>query len=177
MKKYLPDADIIVVEQVDDKPFNRGKLLNVGLTFTLMTERHTYIFHDVDKIPVNVDYSYASKPTQLEKSSIQRESYFGGVTIFNDHDLLKINGFSNNFWGWGGEDNELYNNVIKHKLEIEYRDCTFKSLPHKINGTFSMSKWKQAHLPRKEDDGFSNCSFTFLSNEQMDGYMLIKVEL
>ena len=33
---------------------------------------------------------------------------FGGAGAFRKEDFEKINGFSNQFWGWGGEDDDLY---------------------------------------------------------------------
>lgn len=36
------------------------------------------------------------------------DTLFGGVVMFKKEDFLKVNGFSNVFWGWGGEDDNLY---------------------------------------------------------------------
>ena len=33
---------------------------------------------------------------------------FGGAGAFKKEDFEMINGFSNHFWGWGGEDDDLY---------------------------------------------------------------------
>jgi len=33
--------------------------------------------------------------------------YFGGITSFSSHQFTALNGYPNNFWGWGGEDDEL----------------------------------------------------------------------
>ena len=33
---------------------------------------------------------------------------FGGVVMFTKSDFEKVNGFSNVFWGWGAEDDNLY---------------------------------------------------------------------
>ena len=42
-----------------------------------------------------------------------RGRYFGGVVAFNQEDFEKINGFPNTFWGWGGEDDEMYSRIVE----------------------------------------------------------------
>ena len=33
---------------------------------------------------------------------------FGGIVMFSKDNFAKVNGFSNLFWGWGAEDDDLY---------------------------------------------------------------------
>lgn len=49
----------------------------------------------------------------------ESSNYFGGIVAFTRQQFIKVNGFPNNFWGWGGEDNELYSRVMRKKLTIE----------------------------------------------------------
>ena len=55
--------EIIVVEQSDDKAFNRGKLLNIGVQKPLTLKCDYVMLHDVDMLPIDVDYSYVNRPT------------------------------------------------------------------------------------------------------------------
>jgi|TARA_B100000287_G_C20661330_1_gene790226 hypothetical protein len=133
LRKFIPniteylsknniDYSIIIVEQKDQRPFNRGKLLNIGFEL-LQDECDYFTFHDVDMLPLDADYSYVDKPihiaTQLssEDYELQFPSYFGGVTLFNKDDFKTINGYSNEYFGWGFEDDDLL-----------YR-CQVKGLP------------------------------------------------
>ncbi|MED6243195.1 hypothetical protein ATANTOWER_016415, partial [Ataeniobius toweri] len=38
--------------------------------------------------------------------------YFGGVSGLSKKQFLKINGFPNEYWGWGGEDDDIYNRTF-----------------------------------------------------------------
>lgn len=119
------DYEIFVIEQADDKPFNRGKLLNVGYNYALKSGCDYFVFHDVDMLPKNVDYSYSDIPLHLA-TNLQDEDfetiffdYFGGVTMFTKEHFETINGFSNEYWGWGFEDDDLLVRCIKSNLDLD----------------------------------------------------------
>ena len=38
--------------------------------------------------------------------------FFGGVSGLTVEQFRKINGFPNAFWGWGGEDDDLWNRLV-----------------------------------------------------------------
>ena len=127
MGEYLTDLDyqIFIIEQSDDKPFNRGKLLNVGYKFARDNGCDYFVFHDVDMLPEDVDYSYTDKPlhlaTHLQEHDYETTffDYFGGVTMFNKEDFELINGFSNEYWGWGFEDDDLLIRCLDSNLELD----------------------------------------------------------
>lgn len=114
--KEIP-FEIIIVNQDDGKLFNRGMLLNIGFKYAKKLKCDYVIFHDVDMIPIDVDYSYSEIPLHLATNFVDKktleptkeifEEYFGGVTLFPTDVFEKINGYSNKYWGWGYEDTDL----------------------------------------------------------------------
>lgn len=127
MESYLSNYtyQIFIIEQFDDKPFNRGKLLNIGYKIACENNCDYFVFHDVDMLPYKVDYSYTDKPlhlaTHLQENDYETTffDYFGGVTLFNKEDFATINGYSNDYWGWGFEDDDLLIRCIQSNLELD----------------------------------------------------------
>lgn len=39
--------------------------------------------------------------------SLPYEDIFGGVSALTKEQFINVNGFSNEFWGWGGEDDDM----------------------------------------------------------------------
>ena len=119
MSNYLKDITykIFVIEQSDDsKKFNRGELLNIGFKFAEQEGFTNFIFHDVDLLPsaeLKKYYTDAPDKNPIHIAAVwsrygKNPYYFGGIVAFNKQMFNKINGFPNNFWGGGGEDDELY---------------------------------------------------------------------
>jgi hypothetical protein len=109
--------EIFVIEQSFDKmKFNRGALLNIGFKQALIAGCTNFIFHDVDLLPsVELKQYYMHAPTDepVHIAAVwdrygRNQDYFGGIVAFNQEMFQNINGYPNNFWGWGGEDDELY---------------------------------------------------------------------
>ena len=148
------DYVLIVIEQDDAKLFNRGKLLNVGFKRALKEKCDYVVFHDVDMLPIEVDYSYSSVPVHLatnfisQESSFERDifdSYFGGVTMFPIEDFQIINGYSNVYWGWGFEDDDLFSRCVGKGIPYDTKVIDVKGgtgVSLKFNGTTSHVKSK-----------------------------------
>ena len=126
MKSYLKDFlyEIIVINQSDDKPFNRGKLLNIGASYAIENGFDYLCFHDVDMLPKTADYSYPDYPTSLISELENKEgniffNYFGGITLFKTEDFISINGYSNEYWGWGFADLDLLHRCRINEIELD----------------------------------------------------------
>ena len=150
MTQYLNarkmNYEIIVVHQDDAKLFNRGMLLNIGFKIAESYECDYVVFHDVDMIPLIVDYSYSDIPLHLatdfkgsegEPKRELFEEYFGGVTLFPMEDFRKIDGYSNKYWGWGFEDTDLLHRCRKNDIKLDtwkIKNTGSNGLALKFNG-------------------------------------------
>jgi hypothetical protein len=162
-KRLFPDAHICIIEQAGDAPFNRAKLLNVG--YLAYRDKFDYFAaHDVDMLVERNGRFYKEfpeHPTQLATHVQQFHykmpfpEYFGGVTLFNNEIFEEIGGYSNNFWGYGGEDNEMYYRIEALAIKIVYRECYYRSLHHPPSHPTGVdwAKMEQAKKPRSDDDG------------------------
>jgi hypothetical protein len=129
--------ELIIVEQYDDKPFNRGKLLNIGFLAAEQLGCDYVVFHDVDMLPINVDYSYSNIPIHLATNITSNKRYFGGVTLFPINLFKEINGFPNEYWGWGFEDDELLRRCgVSDIIKIRNRKPNSKALLFKGNNCY-----------------------------------------
>ena len=180
------EHSIHIVEQLDELRFNRGKLLNCGYA---LAERfaHYFVFHDVDYLPVSADYGWVDRPTRLIwHGLVLRESYeafFGAVVALNKEQFRLVNGFSNDYWGWGPEDVDLRLRCECHGLHVARRDGVFTALPHRHNGfvrpgvhsaeAVATHRLFQERLPRFREhcvnDGLSSLEMKLEWSKPIDG--------
>jgi hypothetical protein len=158
MSRYFKNLDIpyeiIIVHQDNAKLFNRGMLLNIGFKHAENLKCDYVVFHDVDMLPLHVDYSYSDVPLHLVTnfSEIKKvkakeifDEYFGGVTLFPMDLFNKVNGFSNKYWGWGYEDTDLLLRCIKKNIPLDSVKLTNsrpKGKSLKFNGVNAYIKGK-----------------------------------
>lgn len=112
-------ATFIIVEQDNASAFNRGMLCNIGFLEAKKQECNYVVFHDVDMLPVDVDYSYSEVPVHLATDRLDFDSYFGGITMFPTGLFESVNGFSNIYWGWGFEDDDLRYRCIHNNIPFQ----------------------------------------------------------
>jgi hypothetical protein len=104
-----------VGHQIDDKLFNRGAMKNIAAHYAFEDGCDYVAWHDVDMLPYEeADYSYPDKKpvhiaTKLSKYEygLGYDDYFGGVVLFTKKQVEKTNGYSNGYWDWGQEDDDL----------------------------------------------------------------------
>lgn len=115
---------IFVVNQRDSYRFNRAALINVGFLYT--EKNFDYIaMHDVDLLPMNNDLKYSfpkNGPLHISSPKLHPkyhyEKYIGGILLVNRNHYKAVNGMSNQYWGWGLEDDEFYVRLKEAQLPI-----------------------------------------------------------
>ncbi|KAM5281840.1 beta-1,4-galactosyltransferase 4 [Ctenodactylus gundi] len=192
LQRQQLEYGIYVIHQAGIKKFNRAKLLNVGYIEALKEENwDCFVFHDVDLVPEN-DFNLYTCEDQPKHLVVGRNStgyrlryrgYFGGVTALSREQFFKVNGFSNNYWGWGGEDDDLRLRVELHRMKIyrpkpEVGKYTMifhtRDRGNEVNG----ERMKLLHQVSRvwRTDGLSTCSYKLLSVEYNPLYINITVD-
>ncbi|XP_027026275.1 beta-1,4-galactosyltransferase 3 [Tachysurus fulvidraco] len=185
---------IYIVHQSGNSTFNRAKLLNVGVREALKEEDWGCIFlHDVDLLPENDHNTYTCHtqyPTHLSvamdkfRYRLPYPQYFGGVSAVTPDQYLKMNGFPNQYWGWGGEDDDIAARVRLSGMKIVR--------PPVAVGHYKMIKHKgdkgNEQNPRRFDllkhtrlnwrsDGLNSLNYELLSKELEPLYTNLSVNI
>lgn len=100
-----------------------------------------------------------------------------GIDLSNVRQLA-VDGWSNEIYSWGIEDDEMRQNIINSGLKVTRRKGYFRCEDHERDIVpHEFEKNKRLLLEGRKDDGLSNCSYKLLSTEQKEGYIHIKVIL
>jgi len=200
------DYKIVVVEQAPGKEFNRAKLFNVGFLESKAVFGHTscLIFHDVDLIPLDARNIYActEEPRHLSSNldqfrfNLPYVDLFGGAVAMTTELFEEANGFSNLYFGWGGEDDDFRQNRIPSRkiIRLEPHISRYTSLKHKqakpsANRFKILEGGKKPEVDEKveakgdfapgppELDGLSNIEYKLLETQQKQLYTLFVVDI
>jgi hypothetical protein len=105
---------VLVVEQEPGGLFNRGKLINAGIHHAAEASDY-FCLHDVDAVPVVANYQCPSQPLRLvntiraaEGETRRTDYYFSGAVSVRKEQVFAANGYSNEYWGWGKEDDDFF---------------------------------------------------------------------
>nr|XP_027196077.1 beta-1,4-galactosyltransferase 1-like [Dermatophagoides pteronyssinus] len=194
IKQNQIDYQIFIIEQADDKPFNRANLLNIGFqeSIGLDSKIDCFIFHDVDILPMNIEQTYSC--TKLPKhlcSYLDKFRFvliyptlFGGAITISAEQFRQVNGYSNLYSGWGGEDDDFYQRV-QHQFGLIERypsnvaRCIMIKHGHDGPSNVERQKLLADVLGRMSIDGLSTLNQTYVrkSIESYPLYTKIRAEL
>ncbi|KAK6036264.1 N-acetyllactosaminide 3-alpha-galactosyltransferase [Cooperia oncophora] len=87
-----------------------------------------YLFHDVDLLPED-DRNLHTCPTNNPRHmavavnkfdyKLHYEEMFGMSSALTLDQFKRTNGFSNRYWGWGGEDDDMYRRIEFAGYKVE----------------------------------------------------------
>lgn len=151
--KYLKnqgiDFQMYFCHQVDDKLFNRGATKNIAAKHAFEDGCDYVVWHDIDMIPEEgADYSYPEKAprhiaTRISQMNygLKYHEYFGGAVLFTKEQAEATNGYSNDYWDWGMEDDDLFYRCHLEGLTNDtYLQKNLKQKFHRFNGESSYIK-------------------------------------
>ena len=101
-----------------------------------------------------------------EKSLCANKTIAFCLAMRREHYLL-VNGYSTNYWGWGGEDDDMHARIVKKDLKLERPPASiarYKMLKHthqKLNPS-RMKVLRTAHI-RIDSDGVNNVKYNLLN--------------
>ncbi|XP_032666740.1 beta-1,4-N-acetylgalactosaminyltransferase bre-4 [Odontomachus brunneus] len=184
------DYQIFVIEQEGSGPFNRAMLMNVGYVEALKEKTFDcFIFHDVDLLPED-DRNLYTCPEQPRHMSVAVDKFkyrlpyadlFGGVSAMSREHFQLVNGFSNVFWGWGGEDDDMANRIKAHGLHISRYPANvarYKMLLHKKEkANPKRYEFLKTGKKRFSTDGLANLQYELIDKRKPKLYTWLLVRL
>uniref|UniRef100_A0A3Q4BA51 Beta-1,4-galactosyltransferase n=1 Tax=Mola mola TaxID=94237 RepID=A0A3Q4BA51_MOLML len=193
LRRQRIDYGIYIINQLGEDTFNRAKLLNVGYMEALKdAEYDCFIFSDVDLIPMddrNLYHCY-DQPRHfaiaMDKFGFRLPyaGYFGGVSGLSKKQFLKINGFPNEYWGWGGEDDDIYNRITLNGMKVSrpdvrigrYRMIKHERDKHNEPNPQRFNKIQNTKNTMKKD-GISSLTYRLVQVKRYPLYTNVSVEI
>lgn len=186
----------------DMAKFNLGLLKNIG--FELASKKKSkkkdyFILTDVDLLPsmnlIKEYLKYPKNPIHLANKGTRYNmngkdaNFLGGVISVSDKDFRKANGYPNNFWGWGGEDNALNrrfrDNHLRvekpneHVIDLEKLDLKEKLTKLKVDQTKELRKREKLDEDRKNwsENGLKNIKDKFKITKKLKAKNITHVKV
>lgn len=194
LRRQQLDYRVIVLEQWDSHPFNRAKLFNIAYKEVEKFSKYDcLVLHDADFLPED-DRNIYDCPTSPRHMAPSWEGYnyhpmggkwMGGVLAISMKDMKDMNGWSNRFFGWGGEDDDFAYRLGRAKKQItrpipltvgRYAHANHKRVAwnNKRIERIAETKLKNFSLA---DDGISNVRYKFVDSKLEPLYTHVKVDM
>eukprot|EP00079_Xenopus_tropicalis_P020571 XP_012811669.1 PREDICTED: UDP-Gal:betaGlcNAc beta 1,4- galactosyltransferase, polypeptide 1, gene 1 isoform X4 [Xenopus tropicalis] len=175
-----------------DNTFNRAKLMNIGYAESLKEyDYNCFVFSDVDIVIMDDKNLYRcfNQPRHLSVAmdkfgfGLPYHQYFGGVSALSKEQFRRINGFPNTYWGWGGEDDDIYNRIVAKGMSISRPDATTgkcRMIKHNRDEKNGDNPKRFDLISRTrhtmEKDGINSLSYKVVKKEKFPLYVKITVD-
>lgn len=152
-KECLSEFRIIIVEQCNTKPLNKGLLINAAIMHLNLQSDDDLIFHSVDIVPkrsVVLECYNAEIPPKAVIGICSNDTGIAGVIKMKKSTFESVNGYPTNYWGWGFE-----GETLKERLNLA--------------GVESIVKYTPNTRLCEENFNISNDSTSIARNERLEG--------
>ncbi|KAM6181084.1 beta-1,4-galactosyltransferase 1-like isoform 1-T1 [Erethizon dorsatum] len=193
LQRQQLDYGIYVINQAGDNMFNRAKLLNIGFQEALKDyDYNCFVFSDVDLIPMDDHNAYRcfSQPRHISVAmdkfgfNLPYVQYFGGVSALSKRQFLIINGFPNNYWGWGGEDDDIFNRLALKGMSVSRPNAVvgrYHMIHHSRDEKNEPNPQRFARIAHTKEtmysDGLNSLTYQLLDIEKHQLYTKITVDI
>ena len=127
-KECLEEFRMIIVEQCNTKPLNKGLLLNTAIIHLNLQHDDDIIFHNVEIVPTRSAVLECYK-TDVDSKTVlgicSNESGMDGVVKMKKSTFESINGYPTNYWGWGFE-----GETLRERLNLAGVESIIKYIPN-----------------------------------------------
>nr|XP_039267193.1 beta-1,4-galactosyltransferase 4-like [Styela clava] len=202
------DYTVYTITQAGEGLFNRAKLINVGVSEATKEQSYDcFVFHDVDllleddrclywcdeenprHISMYMDkfaYEPLSYSTTCRPASFFLENiiYYGGVSSMTPKQFNNVNGFSNFYWGWGGEDDDMYFRLKTAGYDVSNpygQHCSFRMIAHEHESSNAENEARYTLLyhaaSRMRKEGLNTLRYKLLSVKRFPLYVNITVDI
>uniref|UniRef100_A0A8C6MC73 Beta-1,4-galactosyltransferase n=1 Tax=Nothobranchius furzeri TaxID=105023 RepID=A0A8C6MC73_NOTFU len=167
---------VCTINQDGDGVYSKAKLMNAGHVEALKEDDYDcFVFSDVDMVPLDDRNLYRcfDRPRHFAVAidkfnyELPYKDIFGGVTALSKEQFLTVSGFSNTYWGWGGEDDDMYNRIMLRIKSISQPDAVigwYKMIKHgrDRHNERDLDNVKKLQETKKilDQDGLSSLSYT-----------------
>ncbi|KAF2347102.1 Galactosyltransferase N-terminal [Trinorchestia longiramus] len=135
---------LVFATQENASAMNRASMINIAvLEITKRYPVDCFIIHDIDTFPLNWRNDYSCKLGSVRQLLASRDTenfkpkymnYMGGVTAISKKDFFLVNGMSNLYWSWGGEDDDMRIRVARSGLQFLRTNDLIGRYKHKHRG-------------------------------------------
>ena len=191
---------IYVIEQNEEKDFNKGCILNAGFMEVNkdLPKGDYFCLHDVDVVPKTTEANYNKPPKGCIIHPYGHWHCLSNIIVINPETYLRLNGFSTKFWKWGYEDTEFLIRANYHKIKLmrenfteRFRSKIYKELDKQNHGDMTRkSKELSAqvnkihfdnstiHPEQTKKEGLNTTKYTVLEKTEHEFYtnILIRIE-
>jgi len=178
LKQQGIDFQMYFAHQCDDKLFNRGAMKNIAAKHAFEEGCDYIVWHDIDMIPEDdsCDYSFpGDTPKHIAVRISQSDyklkyfEYFGGAVLFSKEQVEKTNGYSNDYWDWGMEDDDLFWRChLEGMTDVSVSNLNTYNNHFYFNGVDSKLKIPKEVLPKRFFDKEFEISILTKAEHQQD---------